>query len=169
MTLDHQVWWDDEVEWERYDLVVIRSPWDYIERLEEFRQWLDRMDRLGTLHNPAALVRWNLDKRYLLELGLRGVPIIPTRVATSETEVVDLLGSLPGEVVVKPSVSAGGRNTGRFAAGDQRAAALARQILAEGTEVMIQPSIGPVLAEGEWGGGGGHGRRRPAGGPNASA
>jgi hypothetical protein len=151
MTLDHPVWWDPGVEWEQYDLVVIRSPWDYLERLEEFREWLDRMDGLGTLHNPASLVQWNLDKRYLLELGLRGVPVIPTRVATSETEVVDLLGSARGEVVVKPSVSAGGRNTGRFTAGDERAAALARRILAEGAEVMIQPAIGSVLTEGEWG------------------
>ena len=151
VALDHQVWWDPDVGWEHYDLVVIRSPWDYLERLGEFRAWLSRMDGLGTLHNPAGLVRWNLDKRYLLDLGLRGVPVIPTRVASSETEVVELLGSARGEVVVKPSVSAGGRNTGRFAAGDERAAALARRILAEGAEVMVQPSIGSVATEGEWG------------------
>jgi hypothetical protein len=149
--LDHQVWWDPAVDWARYDLVVIRSPWDYLDRLGEFRDWLERMDGLGTLHNPAPLVEWNLDKRYLLELGLRGVPVIPTRVATSEAEVADLLGSTPHEVVVKPAVSAGGRHTGRFVAGDQRAAALGRRILAEGTEVMVQPSVGSVATEGEWG------------------
>jgi len=149
--LDHQVWWDPDVEWERYDMVVIRSPWDYVERLEEFRAWLDRVGGLGSLHNPAALVRWNLDKRYLLELGSRGVPVIPTRLATSEAEVVAVLRSATGEVVVKPTVSAGGRHTGRFAAGDGRASALARLILAEGTPVMIQPSIGSVATEGERG------------------
>jgi glutathione synthase/RimK-type ligase-like ATP-grasp enzyme len=151
MTLDHRVWWDPEVEWKQYDLVVIRSPWDYLERLGEFREWLDCIDGLGTLHNPAGLVRWNLDKRYLLELEHRGVPVIPTRVATSESEAAHLIGSARGEVVVKPGVSAGGRNTGRFAAGDGRASALARRILAEGTEVMIQPSIRSVATEGEWG------------------
>jgi glutathione synthase/RimK-type ligase-like ATP-grasp enzyme len=151
MTLDHQVWWVPDVEWERYDLVVIRSPWDYLERLGEFRRWLARLEGLGTLHNPAALVRWNLDKRYLLELELRGVPVIPTRVATSEMEVAGLLGWVHGEVVVKPTVSAGGRNTGRFAAGDERAGALARRILAQGGQAMIQPCIGSVATEGEFG------------------
>jgi hypothetical protein len=151
MALDHPVWWDPDVEWERYDLVVIRSPWDYLERLGEFRAWLGRLDGLGTLHNPAALVQWNLDKRYLLELGARGVPVIPTQVANSETEVVDLLGSAHGEVVVKPSVSAGGWNTGRFGAGDERAVALAGRILADGAEVVIQPSVGSVATVGEWG------------------
>jgi hypothetical protein len=151
MALDHQVWWDPDVEWEPYDLVVIRSPWDYLERLEEFRRWLARLDGLGTLHNPAALVDWNLDKRYLLELELRGVPIIPTQVATSETEVTAILGSAHGEVVVKPTVSAGGRNTGRFAARDEWAGALARRILAEGGQAMIQPSVESVVTEGEFG------------------
>ena len=71
----------------RYDLVVIRSPWDYVPRLSEYRRWLEAMDQLGTLRNPAAVVEWNIDKRYLLELGGAGVPVIPTRIATSEQDL----------------------------------------------------------------------------------
>ncbi len=58
--LDHCVWWDPEIEWNRYDLVVIRSTWDYVSRLEEYRQWLWSVDRLGILRNPAELVAWNI-------------------------------------------------------------------------------------------------------------
>lgn len=149
MRLEHRIWWDPSVEWGRYDLVVIRSPWDYVERVDEFRRWLRRMDELDTLCNPAPLVEWNLDKRYLLELADSGVPIIPTRVATSGAEVEKLLRTGPGEVVVKPAVSAGGRNTGRFPSGDRRARVLAGRILDGGAAVMIQPAIASVPTHGE--------------------
>ena len=45
------------------------------------------MDALGTLHNPAPVVAWNLDKRYLLDLAAAGVPVIPTRVCDDAAEV----------------------------------------------------------------------------------
>jgi hypothetical protein len=80
LALDHRVWWDPDVRWDRYDLVVVRSPWDYVERVGEYRRWLRSMDQLGTLRNPAAVVEWNLDKRYLTELGSAGVAVIPTRI-----------------------------------------------------------------------------------------
>ena len=149
MRLEHRIWWDPSVEWGHYDLVVIRSPWDYVERVDEFRRWLRRMDELDTLCNPAPLVEWNLDKRYLLELAERGVPIIPTRVASSGAEVDQLLRTGPGEVVIKPTVSAGGRNTGRFPSGDHRARVLAGRILDGGAAVMVQPAIVSVPTHGE--------------------
>jgi hypothetical protein len=72
------VWWDPAVRWPEYDLVVIRSTWDYVERLPEFRGWLHDVDEGGRLRNPAPVVEWNLDKRYLLDLEAEGVPVIPT-------------------------------------------------------------------------------------------
>ena len=80
LALDHRVWWDPDVRWDRYDLVVVRSPWDYVVRVGEYRRWLRSMDQLGTLRNPAAVVEWNLDKRYLTELGSAGVAVISTRI-----------------------------------------------------------------------------------------
>jgi hypothetical protein len=149
MRLEHCIWWDPSVDWDRYDLVVIRSPWDYVERVDEFRRWLHRMDPLDTLCNPAPLVAWNLDKRYLLELADRGVPVIPTGVATSGAQVGQLLRTTADEVVIKPVVSAGGRNTGRFPSGDRRARALAGRILDGGAAVMVQPAIASVPIHGE--------------------
>lgn len=149
--LDHQVWWQAGVPWGDYQLVVIRSPWDYVERLSEFRQWLRTVDRLGTLRNPARLVEWNLDKSYLLELAAVGVPITPTQVATSAAHVEQALRNMDGEVVVKPVISAGSRQTGRFAHDDPKAAALGEEILAQGTAVMIQPCVASVAEHGETG------------------
>jgi hypothetical protein len=147
--LDHRVWSDPEVPWGEYDLVVVRSAWDYVEHLDMFRAWLDRVDALGTLHNPALVIAWNLDKRYLHDLAAAGVPVIPTSVCATPEDVGRALADRDGEVVVKPVVSAGSRLTGRFAAGDPAAAALAHEILDEGTPVLVQPAVASVAAEGE--------------------
>jgi hypothetical protein len=147
--LDHRVWSDPDVPWADYALVVVRSTWDYLDHRVAFQAWLDRMDGLGTLQNPAQVIAWNLDKRYLLELAGAGVPVIPTRVCGNLSSVVDALAGTEGEVVVKPVVSAGSRLTGRFAQGDPAATALAGSILDEGTAVLVQPAVASVATDGE--------------------
>jgi hypothetical protein len=149
--LDHCVWSDAGVAWGDYDLVVVRSTWDYLEHLEEFRSWLARVGALGTLQNPSAVITWNLDKVYLLDLAAAGVPVIPTAVCTSAGEVDLALADVHGEVVVKPTVSAGSRLTGRFTPRDPAAVALAADILATGIPVLVQPAVASVATDGEVG------------------
>jgi len=149
VVLDHAVWSDPTVPWADYDLVVVRSTWDYLDHLGTFGAWLDRVGRLGTLHNPAAVIGWNLDKRYLLDLAAAGVPVIPTRVCHDAAGVDEALGGLAGEVVVKPAVSAGSRLTGRYAPGDGAAADLAGRILDDGRAVLVQPAVASVATAGE--------------------
>ena len=150
--------WTQPANWEDYDLVVIRSPWDYPERTPAFLAWLASVEHLPTLMNPAPIIRWNLDKRYLTELGDAGVSVVPTGYATSLHEVDELLADeanhlarrdTPAEVVVKPTISVGSRNTGRFAVEDPAARALAETILDSGGTVMIQPAIASVSRRGE--------------------
>jgi hypothetical protein len=147
--LEYRVWSDPAVAWGDYDLVIVRSTWDYLERLDDFTAWLDRMGALGSLHNPAPVICWNLDKRYLFDLDTAGVPVIPTTMCSTAEEAVAALGDLEGEVVVKPVGSAGSRLTGRFAVGDPAAARLAHEILYEGTDVLVQPAVASVASEGE--------------------
>ncbi len=149
-TIDHVAWWDGTADWSAYDLVVIRSPWDYSERIDEFLVWLDGLGTEVPLHNPASVVRWNLDKRYLADLEALGVPVIHTEFLDSETDVSEALAPYgDGEIVVKPNVSAGSRHTGRFHATDSRALDLARTILHEGKSVMLQPCAKSVASVGE--------------------
>ena len=63
------VWDDADVDWARFDLVVIRSTWDYIDRRDDFVAWARSVDRLA---NPADVIAWNTDKRYLRELAAAG-------------------------------------------------------------------------------------------------
>lgn len=150
LALEHVPWWDPRADWEAYDLVVLRSPWDYSERLGEFLAWLDRVDGRVRLHNPAPVIRWNLDKRYLRDLGAAGVPVIDTTFLADEAGVAAALAARgSSEVVIKPNVSAGSRNTGRFRADDPGARALAATILAEARLVMLQPCAASVAAVGE--------------------
>lgn len=150
MEVAHPVWSDPAVDWGGFDLIVIRTTWDYTDRLDEFHGWLDEVEPLGTVHNPPALIRWNLNKRYLFDLEERGVPIVPTIIAESAEDTKKAIAELgAAEVVVKPVVSASSRNTGRFVAADPAAVSLAARIIGEGNAVMIQPSVQSVATHGE--------------------
>jgi hypothetical protein len=143
--------WDDAaVRWADFELVVLRSTWDYARRLPEFLAWVDTTAAATRLLNDPATVRWNSDKTYVGELGRAGVPVVPTEYVTGLDDAsVALARFADGELVVKPSVSAGSHLTGRFSAGDPTALVLAGQILAAGKTVMIQPFVPSVAERGE--------------------
>ena len=150
--LVHAPWEDRTVDWESFDLVVVRSPWNYVDRLDEFRHWLDARRHMRTIHNPVSLIEWNMDKRYLADLAGRGVPIVPTEFAESmEQFQVAAASAGSSEIVVKPSVSAGSRLTGRFAVEDPVVEELASRILAKGFAVMVQPFASRIDDHGEIG------------------
>ena len=135
------VWDDPAVDWASYDLVVVRSTWDYTARREEFLAWAEAVPRLL---NPPQVLRWNTDKRYLADLAVAGVPVVPTTfVAPGEGFEVPAY-----EHVVKPSVSAGARDTVRFAAGED-SSAHAAALLGAGRTVMVQPYQPAVDEAGE--------------------
>ena len=139
-----RVAWDTDLDWEHFDLVVIRSTWDYDHRLDEFIDWAEHVgDRLL---NPPELVAWNSDKRYLEDLGDAGIPVVPTDWVAPGEE----LPELEGEVVVKPTVSAGGRDTGRFTeATHEDAYDLIEAIHATRRVAMVQPYLATVDTLGE--------------------
>lgn len=114
------VWSDPSVDWTRFDLVVIRSCWDYHLRSAEFRAWIDECEqRRVPMFNPPAVVRWNMHKSYLLDLSSRGVVIPRT--------------TIEHDVVVKPTVSASAHG-----------AQLIRG------EVIVQEFVREIVDDGEW-------------------
>lgn len=144
------VWHDDAVDLDSFDLLVLRSPWDYPERPAEFSAWLDRAAAATHVVNSPATVRWNLDKRYLRDLEQHGIGIVPTRYCRTAADIRDALAERAGtRVVVKPAVSAGARDTGLFDAHDPAAQALAERITAGGGVAMIQPEIPELTAGAE--------------------
>ena len=144
--------WRAEADWDAYDVVVVRSPWDYQDDPDAFLDVLAAIDASAArLENPLAVMRWNLRKTYLRDLEAAGVPIVPTRWA--EGLAADALGAAfdawgSAEVVAKPVVSANADGTFRLAP-DAEAWGAAMSALAD-RACMIQPFVPSVVAEGEW-------------------
>ncbi|MER5937114.1 hypothetical protein ABT121_07295 [Streptomyces sp. NPDC001928] len=143
------VYWDDATaDWGGYDLAVIRSTWDYSWRAAEFLAWAERCGKATRLANPAGVVRWNADKRYLGELAEAGVPVVPTRYFAPG----DGIDGLPvdREYVVKPTSGAGARFAARYTPDEHDTAVrqLAR-MHAEGFTAMVQPYIESIDVSGE--------------------
>src|SRR5271169_3531620 len=114
------VWSDTDVDWTGFDLVVANGAWDHIHRAAAFLAWVDRLTRSGVpLVNAPAVLRWNLDKRYLRDLEAAGVPTVPTvwiEPAEDDAELQPRVRLPGGEIVVKPAVSGGGFQTARYEA-----------------------------------------------------
>ena len=142
------VWSDDDADWSAYDLVVVRSTWDYHLRHAEFLAWADRVASASRLLNPAEVLAWNTDKTYLRALQEAGLPVVPTEWLDPGDRP-----TLPshGEYVVKPAVSAGSKDTNRYLAGDhdELAAAHVQDLLDAGRTVMVQPYLDAVDTAGE--------------------
>jgi len=144
---------------------VLRSTWDYAERIGEFLEWADRCACLTRLANPVETVRWNTDKRYLLELSQAGVPVVPTRFVSPGADAsMELMRFLDGgdgsltfghadgftDFVVKPVIGAASRDAARYARVDGTAAlAHLARLLETGRQTMLQPYLDRVDAHGE--------------------
>jgi glutathione synthase/RimK-type ligase-like ATP-grasp enzyme len=129
-------------------VVVVRSTWDYSDRRGEFLDWCARPRKLLNL---PAVIAWNTDKTYLRELAVAGIPTVPTTwVAPGPDRAIpDLPG---GHMVVKPSVSAGARNTARYGPGDEdRIRTHVDRLVNAGLTVMLQPYVSSVDDIGEIG------------------
>lgn len=140
--------WDDpDADWDAFDRVVIRSTWDYGSRLEEFLAWADRIGP-ARLRNPPELVRWNTDKRYLAELDGGGLPVPPTLLIAPGGNVPEF----HDEVVIKPVVGAGARDTGRFTPDARSEALTLLDRLGRNDEIaMVQPYLSEIERFGETG------------------
>ncbi|SFA72248.1 ATP-grasp domain-containing protein [Cellulomonas marina] len=151
------VWDDPTVDWGTYPAVLLRSTWDYSDRPQQFAEWIRRVDRTSTLLNPAAAVTWNIDKTYLRALEGAGLPIVPTIWLDPERQMdsraIHTRFPAFGDFVIKPTVSAGSRDTGRYVAGETQSRSLAimhaKNLLGVGRWVMLQRYLAGVDTVGE--------------------
>lgn len=150
--------WDDTaVDWSRFDAAVLRSTWDYTQRLPEFLAWAERVATRTRLLNPLEVVRWNTDKHYLAELARAGVACVPSRFvepgANADAALDAFLAAEANEAdefVVKPSVGAGSRDAQRYARTERAAAAThVARLLDADRSVLLQPYLERVDAHGE--------------------
>ncbi|HEX3824512.1 MAG TPA: hypothetical protein VHV79_08610 [Mycobacteriales bacterium] len=131
-------------------LVVIRTPWDYVDRRDEFLAWAREIESATRLLNPLDVLDWNSHKSYLLDLAYAAVPVIPTALVPREASEDDQLAALQeyeGEVVIKPAVSVGAIGARLMGAKSPEAAGHLRALIATG-DALVQP-FEPTVVDGE--------------------
>lgn len=151
-----RAWDDPSVTWSRFDAVLLRSTWDYAQRLPEFLRWCEQVSAQARLLNPLPVVRWNTDKHYLADLAARGVPVVASAFVEPEDEPLPALQAFlaahpdMAEFVVKPAVGAGSCDAQRYAREQEFAAAnhVAR-LLDAGRSALLQPYLASVDKAGE--------------------
>ena len=152
--IDEVSWMRPEVRWDDFDLVVIRSPWDYSNHPQACLSVLEQIDRSDALlANPLDIVRWNLEKSYLKQLQAQAISIVPT-VWLTKLNQTDLDAAFDhfatAEIVVKPTIGANAGDTFRLAR-DAAASTTQRALRAfRSRPVMVQPFIKAIVELGEY-------------------
>lgn len=140
-------WDDDSIDWGDFDLVVVRSTWDYVPRRPEFLRWARRVEDSTRLANPARCLAKNTDKTYLRVLAQRGIPTIPTfwfEPGDSADDCAAQLRALGWQpLIVKPNVDGAGLNAVLVESAEE-AAAQAAEWATRGLTAMVQPYL-PVV------------------------
>jgi glutathione synthase/RimK-type ligase-like ATP-grasp enzyme len=141
--------WDAECDWGAYRLVVVRTPWDYFDRVTEFLEWAAKVERQTTLVNPADVLRWNAHKGYLVELTAKGIPTVPTvLIPGPSTDVADQIREVEWEeIVVKPAVDGAARHAWRGRRDDPALSRVTERLTDHG-DVIVQPFV-PAIVDGE--------------------
>ncbi len=141
-----EIWDNSEVDWSSFNIVLIRSTWDYYLKPEAFKNWVSQFINSKTkLINSAEIVLKNSHKFYLKELADKGVSIIPTLFSSEKIELETL--KMWKKLVIKPAVSAGSHETEIF-----ETARLTQEILDNkicNGDWLIQPFLEEIKDVGE--------------------
>jgi glutathione synthase/RimK-type ligase-like ATP-grasp enzyme len=139
--------WTEAGDLRGFDVVMPLVVWGYHFDPPRWHALLDKLEREGipTL-NPVSLLRWNSDKRYLAELGERGISVIPTRIANAmdEPSLATARDEFGDVLVIKPPVSAAADGTFKLGPADMLPES------AHGKPMLIQPFLPSVADEGEY-------------------
>lgn len=145
-------WSCPNFDWGSTQLAVFRTTWDYFYRIDEFLPWLEQTTTKTQLMNPYSLIRWNLNKRYLLDLEDRGIRIPPTRLVP-RGGIWNLMDSFRewdcAELIIKPCVGDTARHTYRIAPADCAAQQVIFNTLCAVEDMLVQPFLTSITVTGE--------------------
>ncbi len=140
--------WTDTADLGEFDLILPLVAWGYH---KDYDRWLELLARAEAerwpMINPPQLLRWNSDKRYLVELAGAGVPTVPTMAvaACCNADIAEARSRFGGEtLVIKPSVSASASGLHKIRPTDVLPAEC------RGQAMIIQPLIDAITTTGEY-------------------
>ncbi len=148
--IEKVIWNDASVQWSQYELVILKSPWDYHDKITEFLKWLNMLDANNIpLLNNTQTIRWNVNKRYLKEIEEKGLPVISTEIQLRNTNFDQRIFNVwnTEKIVVKPCISAGAKDT--IIVERTKIDESYLNELFKSDDFLIQP-FEPAIKEGEW-------------------
>lgn len=153
-SVDEVSWRNRQVDWNQYEAVIIRSPWDYQQDPDAFMDVLEDIDQSSaSLENSLELVNWNIDKTYLRDLENQGSEIVPTlwREHFEPVEWPDFFEELASdEIIIKPTISAGADDTFRIQESEKDKYSSKLASIFDKRAFMVQPFMDHITREGEF-------------------
>ncbi len=147
-------WRDQSVDWNTFDAVIIRSPWDYQNDAPAFLKVLANIeDSTAHLENSLRIVNWNIDKKYLKELEQYQVSIVPTlwREQLCTADIATFFQQLnTKQIVIKPRISANADNTFWLTKENYLQFSSALEHAFAKSEFLVQPFMKNIISEGEF-------------------
>ena len=141
-------WNDKTINWEDFDILILRSCWNYHRKLTEFNEWLSSIEKKGiTLWNPYKIVRWNIHKEYLLDLEQKGISIISTSILRQNSDLsLRNIFEETGypELVIKPAVGASGKGVIRIKENEISAKQKIFTQMVNSQDYLIQPYMNEI-------------------------
>ncbi len=154
LDIHREVWTDKNSNWEDYDLVLLKAPWDYHDHIIDFYNWMDHLKKLAIpMLNPYEIIRWNSDKHYLKDISEEGLSIIPTLFVEKNTsfKIDTFFEKLKTDkLIFKPCISASAKNTIILTPDNYTQQQSVCIDLVKKDAFLVQPFIKEIETEGEW-------------------
>lgn len=152
LKVDRKAWDDSSFNWNSTKSIMFRTTWDYFDRFDEFSEWLSNVAEQTELINSERLIRWNIDKHYLIDLQDNGIHIPETEFIEIDTQISlkELHHELGWkETVLKPCVSGAARHTYKLNLNNlEQHEAIFKNLIAN-EAMMLQPFQYNIVTEGE--------------------
>jgi len=150
-----EIWSDTTVDWSQYACLLLKSPWDYFDRYEEFLAWCKQIQDLGIpVYNDLETVIWNSDKKYLKEIEEKGFPIVKTKFLEKGESAADVYTCFAlydvQELIIKPTVSGGAKHTLKIKLRDFETMKGQIDNLLREEAFMVQPFVEEIVEIGEY-------------------
>ncbi|MEQ6120270.1 hypothetical protein [Reichenbachiella sp. MALMAid0571] len=151
-----RVWrtnWDNpDFDWSTTRYILFRTTWDYFNRFDEFKVWLESVSKKTKLINSENIIKWNIDKFYLEDLSKKGIRIPPTVfIKPKDKRTLSELITSTGwqEVILKPAISGGARHTYRMKANETDQYESIYQKLIKSESMLLQEFQHQIIKKGE--------------------
>lgn len=154
LSITKVIWNDPNVNWETFDLAILKSPWDYFDLIDSFYNWLIELKNKNVkLLNPVDIVKWNADKHYLQDIERAGLKVTPS-IFLAKGDKIDLAAYFKlfgiNQFIIKPCVSGGSKNTFKVTPSNIEEISSKLKLLVENEDFIIQPFLKEIEEDGEW-------------------